>query len=146
LRFVWTCADRRDDCERGCPPRRPRFPAVCRRLALARGVRLLLRRRLYRRDLGARYAQSDDGLARDLPHRLVRVALLRQLRPVGRALGALRRARRAGGTGLSGIVEAVVWIAIVPANLPPSVSRRRRQQSPTASRGQCAAKSTTGRA
>ena len=50
---------------------------------------------LYRRDLGARHAQSDDGLAVDLPHRMVCAALVRQCRAVGRAAGALRRARRA---------------------------------------------------
>ena len=62
-------------------------------------VRLRLRRHLYRRDLGARHAQSDAGLAGDLPRRMVRAARLRQCRAVGRAAGALRRARRPAGAG-----------------------------------------------
>src|SRR5207253_501286 len=105
------------------------------RLALAGGFRLLLRRRLYRRDLGARHAQPDGGLARDLPRCLVRAARLRQLRPVGRTAGALRRAWRAGGARLSAAAEAVIRLTTEWASPRPSASRHRRRRSPTASRG-----------
>ena len=59
--------------------------------------------------IGATWARDMRNLMMlslaDLPHRLVGAAIVRQCRPVGRAAGALRRPRRAGGVALSGAVE-----------------------------------------
>lgn len=73
--------------------------------AAARRVRVRLRRHLCRRDLGARDAQFDAGLARDLPRGLVGAQRIRQHRPVDRADRLLRRARRPAGPALSGAVQ-----------------------------------------
>ena len=62
--------------------------------------------------IGATWARDMRNLmvavAADLPHRVVCAAVVRQCRAVGRAAGALRRARRAGGAEVSGAVEEVV--------------------------------------
>ncbi len=112
LRAVRPCTDRLHDGKRGCAAAGARLPAFRDRFAAAVGVRIRLRRHLYRRDLGARHAQSDAGLACDLPRRLVRAARLRQCGAVGGAAGALRRARRPAGAGLSAAAEAVVRLVV----------------------------------
>ena len=72
LRAVRPGADRRHDRERGRAARaRATILLFVVAGAAARRVRLRLRRRLYRRDLGARHAQSDAAVAGDLPRRLV---------------------------------------------------------------------------
>ncbi|MGY3463981.1 MATE family multidrug resistance protein [Bradyrhizobium sp. LM6.11] len=127
----------------GRPSRRAGIPAVRRACTHSRRVRLRLRRHLYRRDLGARDAQSDAGLARDLLRRMVGAAIVRQCRTVERADCLLRLARWLAGRALSGAVqedvsEAVARLATSPASLPPSASRRRRRRSRRENPSRCA--------
>ena len=62
--------------------------------------------------IGATWARDMRNLMllslADLPWRVAGAAVVRQCRPVGRAAGALRRPRRAGGAALSRAVQDVV--------------------------------------
>ncbi len=115
---VRTELDRFHDGERKRPSRRAGIPAVRRACADSRRVRLRLRRHLYRRDLGARDAQSDAGLARDLPRHMVGAAIVRQCRAVERADRLLRLARRLAGRALSGAVQEDVFEAVAVTRSP----------------------------
>lgn len=100
------------DGQRRRAPCGARFPAVRGDGAVTRRVRFRLRWDLCRRDLGARDAQSDAGLARDLSRHLVGAAIARQCRAVVGADRLLRRARRLAGRALSGAVSGDVLKAV----------------------------------
>ena len=80
--------------------------------------------------IGATWARDMRNLmlalARDLPHRVVRAALVRQCRTMGRATGALRGPRRAGGVAVSGAAKEVVWSALSPPAKSSASTRYRR--------------------
>ena len=63
--------------------------------------------------IGATWAREMRNLMvlsiADLPRRLAGAAISRQYRAVGRAAGALCRARRVAGAALSGDAAEVVW-------------------------------------
>jgi multidrug resistance protein, MATE family len=119
-------ADRHDDFESARTARCTRLPGVCDHLAAARRVRVRLRRHLHRRDLGARHAEPDAGLACPVPGDMVRAARLRQYRSVDRVPDPLRRARRLAGSALPGAAEGVVWEGLNSCLLHRCHAPRRR--------------------
>ena len=91
-------AHRPDDDQRGGAPPRARVLAVRSARAGAGRARLYIRRRLYRRHLGARHAQFDAHRLRALSRHLVGVAELRQCRTVGGDPHLPHRTRPAAGS------------------------------------------------
>ena len=71
-------------------------------------------------------AQPDGAVIADLPRRLAGAAVVRQCRTMGRAAGALCRARRVAGAALSGDAAEVVWgVKALSSPLPRPLLRER---------------------
>ncbi|MET4769174.1 putative MATE family efflux protein [Bradyrhizobium elkanii] len=114
VRAVRTGADQFDDDQRRRAPLCARVPVLRDPGTPARRVRVRLRRHLCRRHLGTRDAQSDAGLARDLPRHLVGAQLVWQHRTVDRAARLLRRTRQPAGPALSGAAQEDIQDGVSP--------------------------------